>query len=569
MPDRERLQVCVFGPRGSGKSTLVGQLGVRLAAMDGSIVSEVEAQAAAKNRNDRKLAWLSDTLAEERRGGGSVMCHHWSMRVCDATRFPTAMTVVDTPGNARFTKRLTEGLQGAHVGLFVVSGAVGEFETSMSEEGNARDALLYAFSLGLPQLVVCVTKMDHASVGFAKSRFEAVSAAVTRFASAIGFSNAVVIPVSGWAGTNVVSATYSDGAAARPGPHDGKMSWFRSPPLVDRLVEFAKDSDFQTAISSLSAAEAEYGSGATGPVRLVVDKVIPLRPQSGSPEACKDGTAPCSVAVVGQLVAGTLQNEDAEVALAGCGAVPNFFVSRHGKRCNIHAPAVQVHASVESLEVFRTQRDAVATGEMVGLKLLVAPQKELRPDEREAAEARAFHTDPLLQDAAHVMRPWKAKYVSRTTRNVQKRDKSKRSGAPDSLGWYLRRGSVLGMPGDPSLGYCEYFEAQILLVRTPGSARGISTGFAPVVDVHYAHVACEIVQIMHIYDRATGAVVQQHAESMQGGDAAVVRMRPFFPLVVEEYKKVPAMGRFVMRANSKLIGMGVVRHVKRWGVDDI
>jgi elongation factor 1-alpha len=49
---------------------------------------------------------------------------------------------------------------GSDIGVLVVSASLGEFRTGMSIEGMTREQASLAFSMGIKELIVCVTKLD-------------------------------------------------------------------------------------------------------------------------------------------------------------------------------------------------------------------------------------------------------------------------------------------------------------------------------------------------------------------------------------------------------------------------
>lgn len=95
----------------------------------------------------------------------------------------------------------------ADAALLVVSAAKGEFEAGVSRNGQTREHVLLAYTLGVKQLVVCVNKMDLTEPPFSQKRYEEVVKNVTVFIKKIGYDPTAVpfVPLSGWCGDNMLA----------------------------------------------------------------------------------------------------------------------------------------------------------------------------------------------------------------------------------------------------------------------------------------------------------------------------------------------------------------------------
>jgi len=121
----------------------------------------------------------------------------------------------------------------------------------------------------------------------------------------------------------------------------------------------------------------------------------------------------------------------------------------------------------------------------------------------------------------------------------------------------LRRGMVASDPAkDPAM-ECETFIAHLIILNHPGE---ILAGYAPVMNVHTAHVPCRIEEIISKLDRKAMAA-KEKVYSLKQGDAAVVLMRPLKPVVVEPFKTYPTLGRFALRDVQKTVAVGIVKEV--------
>ena len=122
----------------------------------------------------------------------------------------------------------------------------------------------------------------------------------------------------------------------------------------------------------------------------------------------------------------------------------------------------------------------------------------------------------------------------------------------------IRRGDVCGHPDSPPT-VAEEFTAQIVVLQHPTA---ITVGYTPVFHCHTAQVACTIVAIEKKLDPRTGQVKEENPDFIKTGDAAVVRVRPTRPLVVEKVKEIPQLGRFAIRDMGQTIAAGMVIDIK-------
>ncbi|RLG21724.1 translation elongation factor EF-1 subunit alpha, partial [Methanosarcinales archaeon] len=122
----------------------------------------------------------------------------------------------------------------------------------------------------------------------------------------------------------------------------------------------------------------------------------------------------------------------------------------------------------------------------------------------------------------------------------------------------IRRGDVCGHPENPPT-VADEFTAQIVVLQHPTA---ITVGYTPVFHCHTAQVACSIVAIEKKLDPRTGQVKEENPDFIKTGDAAVVRVKPTRPLVVEKVKEIPQLGRFAIRDMGQTIAAGMVIDIK-------
>ena len=85
----------------------------------------------------------------------------------------------------------------------------------------------------------------------------------------------------------------------------------------------------------------------------------------------------------------------------------------------------------------------------------------------------------------------------------------------------------------------------------------ITKGYTPVFHAHTAHVACKFVELIKTIDPATGAVKKENPDYLKPGDAAVVKVRPTKPFVLEKNSDFPQLSRFAIRDMGMTIAAGM------------
>ena len=118
----------------------------------------------------------------------------------------------------------------------------------------------------------------------------------------------------------------------------------------------------------------------------------------------------------------------------------------------------------------------------------------------------------------------------------------------------IRRGDVCGHTDNPPT-VVRDFTAQIVVLQHPTA---ITIGYTPVVHAHTAQVACRFVELQKKLDPRTGQVKEENPQFLKTGDAAVVKMEPTRPMVIEKVKEIPPLGRFAIRDMGMTVAAGMV-----------
>lgn len=121
----------------------------------------------------------------------------------------------------------------------------------------------------------------------------------------------------------------------------------------------------------------------------------------------------------------------------------------------------------------------------------------------------------------------------------------------------IARGDVVGHVNNPPT-VAKEFTAQIVVLNHPTA---IPIGYTPVFHMHTVQLSCTITEIQKKLDPKTGAVKEENPKFLKTGDAAVVKITPLKPVVVEEFKAFPQLGRFAIRDMGQTVAAGIILSV--------
>merc|ERR1712046_504999 len=124
----------------------------------------------------------------------------------------------------------------------------------------------------------------------------------------------------------------------------------------------------------------------------------------------------------------------------------------------------------------------------------------------------------------------------------------------------IKRGYVASDSKNDPAQDTEFFKAQVIVMNHPGQ---IMNGYAPVLDCHTCHIACKFTEIESKMDKRTGKVTEEFPKAIKSGDAAIVRMTPSKPMVVEQFSAFPPLGRFAVRDMKQTVAVGVIKETQR------
>jgi elongation factor 1-alpha len=122
----------------------------------------------------------------------------------------------------------------------------------------------------------------------------------------------------------------------------------------------------------------------------------------------------------------------------------------------------------------------------------------------------------------------------------------------------IKRGDVVGHPDNAPTVAAE-FTAQIVVLQHPSV---ITAGYTPVFHAHTAQVACTFAELLKKLNPATGEVKEENPDFLKAGDAAIVKIVPTKPMVIENVREIPQLGRFAIRDMGMTVAAGMCIDVK-------
>ncbi|MBU2639791.1 MAG: translation elongation factor EF-1 subunit alpha [Nanoarchaeota archaeon] len=174
----------------------------------------------------------------------------------------------------------------------------------------------------------------------------------------------------------------------------------------------------------------------------------------------------------------------------------------------------------------------VETGVMkVGDKVIVMPGREGKGVEGDVKSIEMHHEQVTMAEPGD--------NIGFNVRGIGKKD--------------IARGDVLGHVDSPPT-IAKEFTAQIIVLNHPTV---LTAGYTPVFHIHTAQVACTIAELQKQLDPATGQVLKEHPDMLKNGDAAIVKVIPTKPLVIEKKSDIPHMASFAIRDAGNTVAAGM------------
>ncbi|HLD57393.1 MAG TPA: translation elongation factor EF-1 subunit alpha [archaeon] len=117
----------------------------------------------------------------------------------------------------------------------------------------------------------------------------------------------------------------------------------------------------------------------------------------------------------------------------------------------------------------------------------------------------------------------------------------------------VKKGDMIGRPDNPPTVVKE-FTAQIIVLQHPTV---MTKGYTPVFHLHTTHVAGKIIEIIKKIDPKTGAEVTVDKELLKTGDAAIIKVQPLQPVVIEKQSEFPELAKLAIRDMGKTVAAGI------------
>jgi len=217
--EKLHINLVVIGHVDAGKSTTTGHLIYKCGGIDKRTIEKFEKEAAELGKGSFKYAWVLDNLKAERERGITIDIALWKF---ESPKY--YFTVIDAPGHRDFIKNMITGTSQADVAVLTIDSSQGGFEAGISKDGQTREHALLAYTLGVKQMIVACNKMDDVSVMYGEARYNEIKNEVSEYLKKVGYKPAKVpfIPISGWAGDNMIDASTN-------------MGWYKGPYLLQAL----------------------------------------------------------------------------------------------------------------------------------------------------------------------------------------------------------------------------------------------------------------------------------------------------------------------------------------------
>ena len=164
--NRSPASFVFIGHVDAGKSTICGNLIYSMGIVDERTIEKFKKEAKEKGRDSWWLAYVMDSSDEEKAKGKTV---EMGRAVIDTEH--KMYTIFDAPGHKNYVPNMIMGATLADFGGLVISARRGEFEAGFDQDGQTREHIQLARSLGISKIVVVVNKMDESTVQWKQERW--------------------------------------------------------------------------------------------------------------------------------------------------------------------------------------------------------------------------------------------------------------------------------------------------------------------------------------------------------------------------------------------------------------
>jgi len=223
MADKKpHINLVFIGHVDHGKSTTVGRLLFDTGSIDTVELDKLKKTAQELGKAGFEFAFVMDKVKEERERGVTINLAY--------KRFETQknyFTIIDAPGHKDFIKNMITGTSQADAAVLCVAANDGVME-------QTKEHLFLAKTLGIPQIMIAINKMD--MVKYDQAKFKAVEDDMKKLLNSVGYKADEVkfIPIASLKGDNVAKKSEN-------------MSWYSGPTLLEAL-DFFKPGEKPTTL---------------------------------------------------------------------------------------------------------------------------------------------------------------------------------------------------------------------------------------------------------------------------------------------------------------------------------
>ena len=214
--NKSLLRFITCGSVDDGKSTLIGRLlyDSKMIFEDQLAALEADSKRVGTQGQEIDFALLVDGLAAEREQGITIDVAY-RFFATEKRKF----IVADTPGHEQYTRNMVTGASTADLAVILIDARKGVLT-------QTRRHSYLAHLIGIRNLVLAVNKMD--LIGYGQARFDEIVADYRAFATSIGITDFIAMPISGFKGDNVTALS-------------DNTPWYAGPSLIGHLETVALD----------------------------------------------------------------------------------------------------------------------------------------------------------------------------------------------------------------------------------------------------------------------------------------------------------------------------------------
>ena len=523
MADKPHLNLVIIGHVDHGKSTLVGRILLDTGQFPAHMLDKYKEEAKSKGKESFALAWIFDNLKEERERGVTIDVAH---KKFDTDKY--YFTIIDAPGHRDFVKNMITGTSQSDAAILVVAAPDGVM-------AQTKEHMFLARTLGVKQMIIAINKMDDTKPAYDKKRFEEVKEEVTKLSKSVGYKDdqIQIVPVSAFTGDNCAK-------------DKGEISWWDGNTLIKAIDNFTVP-DKPTNLPLRWPIQDVYTIKGVGTVPVGKIETGIMKP--GQQIVFKPSAKPGGV--TGEVKTIEMHHEQMGQAQPGdnCAkdkgeiswwdgntllkAVDNFTVPDKPTNLPLRWPIQDVYTikGVGTVPVGKIETGIMKPGQQIVFK----------PSAKPGGVIGEVKTIEMHHEQMGQAQP--GDNVGCNIRGIAKNE--------------VRRGDVAG-PADRPPTVAKAFRAQIMVLNHPSV---ITKGYTPVFHCYTSQIACRFDEIEKKLDPRSGQVKEENPDFIKTGDAAIVKIIPTRPMVIESSKEIPQLGRFAIRDMGQTVAAGVCLEV--------